>query len=196
MEVRIYFEGDPKLRPGFRDFFRQFQGPNSQIQLIGCGANVVEGFMDGIRRNPDAINVMLKDSEAPGDRQMLIGQVQRDDHWNAATARRVNDEHLHFMVEIMESWFLADREVLRDYYGQGFNERRLRGDDRQVERIPKDDVLNGLNEATRATTKRRYHKTKHAPEILARIDPGKVRSASPACERLFRFLQTAVESTN
>ena len=58
-----------------------------------------------------------------------------------------------------------------------------------MEEIPKDDVLNGLDAATSATQKRKYHKTRHAPEILADLDSRKVRAAAPACDRFFLALE-------
>ena len=39
------------------------------------------------------------------------------------------------------------------------------------------------------TQKGKYHKTMHAPDLLARIDAAKVRAAAPACDRLFNVLE-------
>jgi hypothetical protein len=50
-----------------------------------------------------------------------------------------------------------------------------------VEEIPKDDAL-----ATLKSLGREYHKTNHAPKLLAVIDPVTVRNAAPNCERMFR----------
>jgi hypothetical protein len=53
------------------------------------------------------------------------------------------------MVELMESWFLADREAVRRYYD---DDDRFQGSSlpahAQIEKIPKKDVLDGLKEAT------------------------------------------------
>jgi hypothetical protein len=92
------------------------------------------------------------------------------------------------MVQVMETWFLADRQTLRDYYGQGFMENRLPGNT-DVEQIPKDDVESRLAAATEPTKKGKYHKTRHAPDLLAMIDVSKLRSVSPACDRLFKSLE-------
>jgi hypothetical protein len=83
------------------------------------------------------------------------------------------------MVQVMEAWFLADVSALRAFYG----DRLQVGWNPKVEEIPKDDAL--------ATLKRfggEYHKTKHAPKLLAVIDPTTVRNAAPNCERMFRAL--------
>ena len=84
----------------------------------------------------------------------------------------------------MEAWFLADPEALAAFYGDGFQPGALRSNPR-VEEIPKDDVLESLRRASRATQKGPYHKTAHAPELLARIRADRVRAAAPNCERLF-----------
>lgn len=92
------------------------------------------------------------------------------------------------MVQLMETWFLADRAALRAYYGSRFRQDRLPGNPR-VEDVSKDDVLRGLRRATEDTRKGVYHKTRHAPEILAHLDPGWVRQAAPACDRLWRTIE-------
>ena len=93
------------------------------------------------------------------------------------------------MVEMMESWFHADKDALASYYGKKDFKRAALAANPQVEQIPKKDLADGLKNATRDTSKGPYHKTAHAPEILARINPGLVRQAAPNCARLFDALQ-------
>jgi len=76
---------------------------------------------------------------------------------------------------------------LKAYYGNGFQESAVRGNP-NVEEIPKADVLSRLEKATKGTKKGAYHKTGHAPALLAKIDPVLVRNAAPNCERMFRAL--------
>ena len=82
------------------------------------------------------------------------------------------------MVQIMESWFLADREALAEYYGPGFrsNTIPLWPD---IEQVPKSDVLDRLGRATHGTRKRSYKKGRDSFEILGKLDPNKVTNASP-----------------
>jgi hypothetical protein len=88
------------------------------------------------------------------------------------------------MVQLMEAWFLADPEALVVYYGSGFQANALKRNP-EVEKIPKADVLRCLARATKKTPKGEYRKTKHAPAILESLNPDKVRSVAPNCERLF-----------
>jgi hypothetical protein len=82
---------------------------------------------------------------------------------------------------------VADVDALGAYYGHGFHRAALDGPS-NIELILKDEVLRSLKRATRGTSKGDYHKTAHAPEILKRIDPAKVRSRSHECNRLFTTL--------
>ena len=86
----------------------------------------------------------------------------------------------------MESWFLADRAALEKYYGQGFRQPGKQN----IEEIPKGDVIDGLKAAARETKKEIYHKTQHGFEILERIDPSKVRTASKFADLFFIELLT------
>jgi hypothetical protein len=171
-EIRIYFEGDGALRPGFSHFFEELKTKAGvrRFRLIagGSGAEVEKDYRIALKQHPDAWNILLRDSEGPVPSESV-------------------DENHCWMVQLMESWFLADPKALEDYYGDGFKRAALKKNP-LVEQIPKDDVLDCLNRATRDTQKRRYDKTGHAPDILARIDPIKVRSAAPHCELLFQRL--------
>ena len=91
------------------------------------------------------------------------------------------------MVQCMESWFLADVELLAEYYEQGFRRNSIPFN-REIEQAPKRDVARGLRNATRRTQKGEYHKTRQSFEILSRLDPAKVRERSPHAGRLCRVL--------
>ena len=93
------------------------------------------------------------------------------------------------MVQVMESWFLADREALEAFYGQGYRSNAL-PPEQNVEQIPKQDVFKGLDQAARDTSKGNYSKGKHGFEILEMLDPAKVRKASPYADRFIKALSS------
>ena len=97
------------------------------------------------------------------------------------------DENAHLMVQFMEAWFLADRDALASYFGNGFNENPL---PRQVEveHVSKLDIERGLNTATGQCKRGRYHKGRHSFAILAELNPRKVTDASPHAKRLIDTL--------
>ncbi len=92
------------------------------------------------------------------------------------------------MVEMMEAWFHADPAALAKFYGARFQKSALKGDPKNVEKIPKKDVEKGLKAATARTAMGSYHKTWHGPKILEVIDPQLVRHAAPNCDRLFQAI--------
>lgn len=95
------------------------------------------------------------------------------------------------MVQVMESWFLADRAALKRYFGHGFRETALPGH-AAVEEVAKADVLNGLKDASRSCrTKSPYDKGQHSFDILSQLDAGKVMERSPGAKRLVTAVRQA-----
>lgn len=103
-----------------------------------------------------------------------------------------SDSVVHLMVQVMETWIVADREALIGYYDNRFTAARLPDRD-DLEKEPKAQVLTALKRATSGTSKGSYHKIKHARALLKRIDPEKVRSRCRHCDRLFKELGRIVE---
>ena len=95
------------------------------------------------------------------------------------------------MVQVMESWFLADHEKLESFYAKDFQASAL-PKSKNVETIDKHVVLKALKHASRNTIKGEYHKIWHASELLKLIRPCKVREASVHCEYLFQTLESKI----
>ena len=108
------------------------------------------------------------------------------DNWRRPAG--ASNAQCHLMVQVMESWFLADRPALQDFYGQHFRPQVLPGNP-NIEQISKQDVLNRLSQASRPTRKGAYDKGAHSFEILASLDPAKVTAASPHAERFVQALR-------
>jgi len=193
-EIRLYIEGAAKsseaakLRQGFRVFL------NSLYQLAhqkgyrfhppitcGSGDEAYKDFKDARKRHKDALLFLLVDAERP-----VAENTSTWMHLNCDSLE-LDDSHCHLMAQAMESWLVADKDALADFYRQGFNQNALPQNPR-VEEISKKDLFDGLQRATEKTQKGRYHKTIHAPEILKRLDVAKVRQAAPHCERWFQTL--------
>ena len=62
------------------------------------------------------------------------------DKW---TFPHLTNHQVFLMVQVMESWFLADRESVAAFYDGGFVQNSLPGTSTGIENIPKDDVLSG-----------------------------------------------------
>lgn len=143
----------------------------------------LDDFKAALRTHPDAFNVLLVDAEAP----VTLGpwkHLEQRDGWNPAAA----DEQCHLMVHCTESWLIADPEALAEFYGQGFLLNALPKTP-DVEAVPKQRVAAALERATKETQKGRYHKIRHGPDLLARLNPARVRQRAQHCDRLFVTLE-------
>ena len=96
----------------------------------------------------------------------------------------------HLMVQCMESWFLADRETLKLFFGQGFKENQLPALANSIEKIAKTQIYQCLANATsECKTKAKYGKGEHSFKLLSIINPVKVMNASPWAKRLIDDLK-------
>jgi len=183
-EIRIYYEGDVRLKEGFRAFFGEIEerakAKGLPFRLIDTNGDPDGDFGIAIRSNPNAWNILLKDSEHPHSQKQSRALCTKN-HWSASHANSI-----FWMVEMMESWFHADKDTLGKFYGNGFKRSALKTNPR-VEQISKKDLESGLRAATKATPKGNYfdHKAEHGGRLLSLIDPKLVRQAAPNCEKLF-----------
>ena len=200
VSIRLYVEGggDGKAlrtacREGFRTFIEKAGLSDQMPRIVACGGR--DEAYDKFKiahASQDGISLLLVDAERPVDQAGAWRHLQQaPDKWPRPAGAA--DDQCHLMAQIMESWFLADRDALQEFYGQGY-----RGDalpqHPQIEQIAKDDVLDGLDRAARQTSKREYNKGPHSFKILARLDPEKVQNASPHAKRFIEALFRLVQS--
>jgi hypothetical protein len=187
VNVKLYVEGggdhnkalDTKCRPGFREFFRRAGLDRRMPRIVSCGGRTAA--YKSFRTSPDAgddyFPILLVDSEAPVSGADAWGRVRSRDGWQRPDG--ATPDQLHLMVQAMEAWFHADKEKVEEFYGRGFRPTAL-SQRPEIDNIPKADLFSGLEAATRACpTKGEYSKGEHSFEILALIDPAKVRNSSP-----------------
>jgi hypothetical protein len=200
--IKIFVEGgavrnpnlNKKCRQGFRDFFQKL---NIKLHLViaVCGSrqNAHRDFRNQMKLNkPNEFCILLVDSEAPvtnpADKATVwehVSSRQGDTHWEKPS--NATDDNLHFMVECMENWFMADKKALADYYGKDFNQNAL-SKHAKIESISKKELLDSLEKATQNTIKGEYNKGSHSFEILSKIDANKVVEQSPYASRLYKTL--------
>ena len=197
-EVRLYVEGggdNTESKRLFRTGFSEFLSDLNAIarrrrirwSIIACGSREAtwENYRDALADHPDALIILLVDSEGPvQDGQEPYAYLRDHDRWSLEVAE---NPRCHLMVQMMEAWFIADIDALRAFYGPEFHDRLLpRQTD--VEQIAKNLLSSALDNATRHTKRGKYHKIQHASKLLAKIDVQKVRRSAKHCERLFAFL--------
>jgi hypothetical protein len=196
--IRLYVEGDKSLREGFHRFFGEMvalsRARKIGWELILCGSRdrAYQSFINALTDHPSAFSVLLVDAEGPVQHPPWEHLRLRDgDHWRRPQG--IDDSQCQLMVQAMEAWFIADIPALRDFYKSGLRENALPSKvNGRVEQIPKQSLEPALRAATKETRKGPYHKTNHAPELLKRIRPERVRLASEHCERLFATIHQKV----
>ena len=160
-------------------------------ELKACGSRneAFREFRNESNAGKDAFVVLLVDAEAPVSMTPKQHLASRDE-WEIDFT---GENALHLMVQVMETWILADADALSNYYGQGFRRKAL-PTRQNLEEVSKIEVERTLNRATEQTTKGRYHKIKHASDLLRRIDANKVRKRCRHCERLFNTVTEQIEA--
>lgn len=178
-----------RCREGFSKLLQRAGCRGRMPRIVACGSrgNAFEHFQAELYEG-GTTPTLLVDAEGP---------VDVDDPWDHVRSREgdgwttppdATAEQLHLMVQLMESWLLADRDSLVEFFGSGFNSNALPGRE-DIERIPKADVASALGAATRKTRKGSYDKGRHSFELLARVDPGQLERASPWARRFLDHMR-------
>lgn len=191
MTVRIYAEGagegelyDTLFRQAWQAFFRK-------AGLAGRMPGVVRGksrertfdlFRTAVQNpRPGVLPLLLVDSEGEvRPHQRAWDHLRASDGWEKPDG--AGDDQAFLVVQVMETWFLADRALLRRYFGDAFRETPIHAWP-DLESVPKATVLSALGQAT-AACRTRYAKGKVSFDLLGDVDPRLVEDACPRA-RLF-----------
>ncbi len=189
MSVKLYVEGggDSKelktaCRRGFRKFIENAGADGRMPRIVACGSrrNAYESFQ---KPHAGENAMLLVDAEAPVTSQGPWQHLKARDGWERPAG--ATDSQCHLMVQVMESWFLADADTLSSFYGKDFRLKNLPAN-ADIEKVPKQDVLDRLAQATRNAQKGSYKKGVDSFASMAKLDPAKVRSSLPYADRLIR----------
>jgi Domain of unknown function (DUF4276) len=197
--VKLYVEGGgdtAALKTACREGFTSFvtkAGLKNRPRIVACGSrrDAFDSFCTAIANGEEAF--LLVDSEDLVSAQHQQGQPDTWQPWAHLKARPGDgwdkpqqsvDTDCHLMVQVMESWFLADRDALKAFFGQGFKENSLPATNNALESTAKQQIYDALTLATKTCkTKAAYGKGEHSFKLLTKIDPAKVIQASPWAKR-------------
>ena len=197
-EVRVYIEGGGTyrgdrrpLREAFTKLLGGVVGDRPKPRMIACGGrgNAFAEFQVALRSNKDALCLLLVDSEGPvtpGTDPWTHVKERRGDLWERPAA--VEENQLHFMVQMMEAWIVADVEALSRYYGKGFDAKALPYE--RLEDVSKDDLEKKLTKATKTTSKKGYEKS-DGMVLIGCVAPSRVENACAYARRFFDRLREA-----
>jgi hypothetical protein len=158
-------------------------------KLVCCGGRreAFDAFLHARGTGDMSVVVLLVDSEGPMAGSPC-GHLAAQDGWDL---KGVSDDLVHLMVQVMETWIVADVAALAAYYRQGFSTSPLPKAG-NLEAVAKSTIASALDRATRATQKGAYHKVRHAGDLLRQIDPNKVKQRCPACARMLETLEALI----
>ena len=124
--VKIYVEGggdgsllDSLFREGWANFFKAAGLSGRMPRVIrGKGRqNTYKLFNTAVEHpTPDTLPLLLVDSEDPVlPNHTPWEHLKRRDGWDQPAGAGADDAFL--MVQVMETWFLADLQAVRTYFG-------------------------------------------------------------------------------
>lgn len=191
--VQVFVEGAPgpalsiECRRAFSKLLDRAGFTRARPSFVACGSRqrAFEKFVSAHHEGAACAALLLVDSEGPvgQDSPWEHVRLRVGDGW--IKPKWATDDDLHLMVECMEAWIVADRAVLRSYYGKDLQESALpaRSD---VEKVPKIDLYDGLKRATRQSA---YSKGKDSFKLLMGVDPAVLRRNCPWADRFFAELE-------
>ena len=197
MVAKIYVEGggegqllDTLFRNGWNDFFKAAGLEGRMPRVIrGKGRQrAYELFRTAVaNRAANELPLLLVDSEDPVLPNHTVWQhLNHRDGWEHPEA--AGDDDAFLMVQVMETWFLADRDALRRYFGSKLNESAF-SEWPNLEAVPKATVLNALEKAT-ATCKTHYAKGAVSFKLLSTVNPAQVEQRCPHARQLLARLRS------
>jgi hypothetical protein len=206
--VKLYVEGGgdsnglkTACRAGFSEFLSKAGLKGKMPRIVACGnrQNAYDSFCTAIHSGEEAL--LLVDSESSIAEDCQLAEAERWQPWRHLKNRHADqweqptnatEKDCHLMVQCMEAWFLADRETLENFFGQGFNGNALPATN-QIELVDKKKIYQALANATQnCKTKDKYDKGKHSFRLLEMIAPDKVTTASPWAKRFVDIAKTKV----
>ncbi|HSB08485.1 MAG TPA: DUF4276 family protein [Blastocatellia bacterium] len=199
MSSTLYLEGggsgpdskglQSRCREGFRTLLEKCELTGRMPRLVACGGrtSAFDDFKTALRNKATGDYVaMLIDSEAPLANLEAAWEHLRlrpGDNWERPPA--ATDDQVLFMTTCMETWIVADREVLRRHYGSKLQSSAL-PPLTNLEARGRHDVQDRLAHATR-NCPNAYTKGKRSFEILAKLTPA-VLEQLPSFVRARRIL--------
>jgi len=154
--------------------------------MCGSRNDALDDYLHALRSHPQAVNVLLVDSESPVANTDSPGDHLRRRGWNLP---HPFDARYHMMVQSMEALFVSDQEALAGFYKQGFHQSAL-PQHANLEAVSVQQLSAALKAATKQTQKGEYRKIQHAAKILSLLTVACVRKALPHCEKLFLYIES------
>lgn len=200
MKSYIYVEGggsgrdskrtDIQCQQAFHKLLAKLGFTGRKPRLVACGGRqaVYGRFVTRHSGGGTGYVAMWIDSEEPmADIEQAwkhLAEVTSVAVWERPDG--AEDDQVLFMTTCMETWIVADRNLLRSHYGHKLNENALpplNG----LEGRARHDVQDRLERATK-DCKNAFAKGKRSFEVLEELDPAVLRQHLPSFVRVRRIL--------
>jgi hypothetical protein len=203
VKVRIYVEGGPKgtnadglrrFKNGFKQHLARLDPVLNTLDVSPCGSTneTIRDFARGLReKEPDRVVALLVDSDNPVTADSAAKHLQTK--LDAAKVPQSERNNVFLMVQCMEAWLVTDAGALEKCFGSKLRASALPSS-RDIETVPKRDVLAALDAAMKPTPSAPYHKVKHGAMILAKLNPDRVSDRSRHAKSLYSFLRASVQA--
>lgn len=195
MKTTIYIEGGgdtahlcSELRKGFKALFENagFRGKLPKVVASGSRNDAFYDFKTAfLSKSKDEAILLLVDSEDVVNKSTKWEHVISRDSWDKLA--NVTEDNIFLMVVTMESWFLADKNALVRFFGQGFDISKL-PENQNFEALDKIKLYDGLKNATKKSSKGEYGKGQHSFKILSLLDANKVKNHGNYSKEFFEYL--------
>lgn len=194
--IKIYIEGggegkdlDIRFREAWTKFFKA-AGLSGRMPrpVRGKGrAHTFDLFRTAVQNNgPGEVPLLLLDSEdAVAPNHNVWQHLKNRDGWDKPG--KATEDHAYLMVQVMETWLIADPNALSNYFGHKFKASKIPAWF-DLETQPKAAVLEVLEKSTAECDKKQYEKGKISFELLSMINPQLVADKCPRAKRLLTFL--------
>ncbi len=194
--IKIYIEGggegkdlDIRFREAWTKFFKA-AGLERRMPRPFCGKgrkNTYDLFCTAFKnRKVEEFALLLLDSEdAVAEGDTVWQHLKKHDQMDKPAG--ATDKHDYLMVQVMETWLLADAETLRTYFGKQFKVSKIPAWT-DLELQSKQSIFDALDKATAGCGEKRYAKGRISFEVLAIISPQKVADNCPHTKQLLDFL--------
>lgn len=196
--VKIYAEGGGEGELADTQFRQAWAGFFKAAGLHGRMPRVIRGkgrertydlFKTAVKNTaPDTLPLLLVDSEGAVLPNQTVWEYLKVRYgWDRPPGAGTDDAFL--MVQLMETWLLADRAALQRYFGPQLNESAF-AEWPELESVAKTTILHALEKAT-AQCKTKYTKGHVSFEVLSTVDPAEVERRCPHARQLLTRLRNA-----
>jgi len=204
--VKIYVEGgadsaklDAELRQAFQHLFKGWGLDGCLPKVVACGSrnDAFKDFETALKKaKHNEKVVLLVDSEEHPTSSLKWQHVVDRDSWKKPD--NADESNIYFMAVCMESWLLVDSVALVTFYGRDFKLDKLPkvASHASIEILDKQNIYDGLKNATKGTQKGEYGKGSHSFKILNQLDAQKVIHHGKYAKELYCFLTELCQVEN